>query len=222
MVLAIVPCAWAERYAALVIDADSGRILYERFAQDPRHPASLTKMMTLYMVFDALERGKLRLHQRLSVSKEAASRPPSKLGLKAGETITVEQAIYALVTRSANDVAAVIAEAMAGSETRFAQSMTRRARALGMTRTTFRNASGLPDTRQITTAWDMATSQSTAAQSWPVLLVFFNAPLLFSQQRAPQSQPSANNYAGTDGIKTGTFACRAIIWWLQCGAMGDA
>ncbi|MEE4377943.1 MAG: D-alanyl-D-alanine carboxypeptidase family protein [Candidatus Competibacteraceae bacterium] len=204
LAVTIIPCAWAERYAALVIDADSGRVLFERHARAPRHPASLTKMMTLYMVFDALERGELRLKQRLRVSKQAASRPPSKLGVKAGDTITVEQAIYALVTRSANDVAAVIGEAIAGSEARFAQRMTRRARGLGMTQTTFRNASGLPDKRQITTAWDMATLAKALIRNHGRYYRYFSTPQFYFRNKNHRNHNHLlKNYAGTDGIKTG-------------------
>jgi D-alanyl-D-alanine carboxypeptidase len=159
--LAAVLCAaspaWADKYASIVIDMETGQVLHDRAADEARHPASLTKVMTLYMVFDAIESGKLKLSDRLTVSKAASRAQPSKLGLKAGSTIKVEDAIRALVTKSANDVAIVIAEKLGGgSEAKFVTKMNAKAKELGMDATTFRNASGLPDKKQITTARDMA------------------------------------------------------------------
>jgi D-alanyl-D-alanine carboxypeptidase len=198
------PAAWANRYSALLIDADSGRVLLDRQAREPRYPASLTKMMTLYMVFDALKRGQLRLNEPLRVSREAASRPPSKLRLKAGETITVEQAIYGLVTRSANDAATVIAEALAGSEARFGQQMTSRARTLGMRQTYFRNASGLPDPGQVTTAWDMATLARALMRDHPRFYRYFSTGQFYFRGRVYRNHNHLlESYAGADGIKTG-------------------
>ena len=147
----------AAKYASLVMDAETGRILHQTNADTRNYPASLTKIMTMYMVFDALKSGVWELNKRLTISRRAARQPASRLGLKAGQTISVKQAILALVTRSANDVATVIAENMSGSERSFALHMTAKARKLGMSRTTFRNASGLPHRGQMSTARDMAT-----------------------------------------------------------------
>ncbi len=149
------PCAEARQYSALVVEPESGRVLYDKYSAELRHPASVTKMMTLYLVFEALERGDLTLNTPLDVSRNAVLRPPSRLGLTPGETIGVEDAILGLVTRSANDVATVIAENLGGAESSFAGMMTAKARSLGMRDTVFLNASGLPDPNQVTTAWDM-------------------------------------------------------------------
>ncbi len=138
------------------MDAKTGKILYSHKANNTRYPASLTKMMTLYLVFEALDQGTITKKTRIRISKYAASKPPSKLGIKPGRTLSAEQAIYSLVTKSANDVATAIAEHMGGSERNFAARMTKRARQLGMRRTTFRNASGLTAKGQVTTAKDMA------------------------------------------------------------------
>ena len=156
-VLAVAASQSAEaRYAAVVIEADSGRVLHATNADTRNHPASLTKMMTLYLAFEALDRGRLHRTQKLIVSRRASRMPPSRLGLRRGQTISLENAILALVTKSANDSAVVIAEALAGSESKFARLMTKKAAALGMTRTSFRNASGLHNRRQLSTARDMS------------------------------------------------------------------
>ena len=136
------------KYGSIVVDAYTGEVLSEDMADKQLYPASLTKIMTLFMVFEALERKEIKLDDQLKVSKRAAGMPPSKLGLPVGSTIKMEDAILALVTKSANDVAVVIGEAIAGSEIQFARKMTDRARQLGMSRTTFRNASGLPNRYQ--------------------------------------------------------------------------
>ncbi|MEP4151633.1 MAG: serine hydrolase, partial [Lentilitoribacter sp.] len=140
------------KYAGIVIDAKTGRTLYKYKADSKRYPASLTKMMTLYLVFEALERGKIKKSTRIRVSKNAAAEVPSKIGVRAGQTITVEQAILALVTKSANDVATATGEFLGGSEANFARLMTQKARTLRMKSTTFKNAHGLPNSRQVTTA----------------------------------------------------------------------
>src|SRR3954467_14091553 len=144
-------------YADIVVDANSGDVLHATNADSLRHPASLTKIMTLYLLFEQLEAGKFRLDSRLEVSEHAAEQAPSKLGLMPGQTLAVEDAIRALVTKSANDAAVVVAEAIGGDEETFARMMTRKARAPGMSRTVYANASGLPDEDQITTARDQAT-----------------------------------------------------------------
>ena len=152
--------AWAKpteqnKYASIIIDVDSMEILHARKIDRLRYPASLTKMMTLYLTFDALERGELRLDEPMLISQRAARTAPVKLGLRSGRTITVHQAIQALSVKSANDAAVVLAERLGGSEQEFARAMTAKAKALGMQRTVFRNANGLPDDRQFTTARDM-------------------------------------------------------------------
>ena len=162
--IAATPASGA-RYASIIIEQKTGRVLHAANPDRRAYPASLTKMMTLYMVFDALESGRLRLDRKLKVSRLAAGRSPSKLGLKRGQTISVNDIIGALVTKSANDAATVIAEALGKTEAGFARQMTEKARKLGMTRTTFRNASGLPHRRQVTTARDMATARPGARAS---------------------------------------------------------
>lgn len=143
------------RYAGIAIDAESGEVLYSEDADRRRHPASLAKMMTLYMAFEEIEAGRLPHNQMLRVSRHAARQPPSKLGVKAGSSIRVDDAIKALAEHSSNDVAVVMAEAIAGSESAFARRMTAKARALGLRSTVFTNASGLPDSRMVTTARDI-------------------------------------------------------------------
>jgi D-alanyl-D-alanine carboxypeptidase len=193
------------RYAAIVVDNRSGNVLVAANADETRHPASLTKMMTLYMVFEALREGRLDLQSRITFSEEAASRPPSKLGIQAWQSITVEQAILALVTRSANDVAAAVGERLSGgSEARFGQMMTMRARALGMTRTTFRNASGLPDSEQVTTARDMATLGRRLMADFPERYHYFGVShAQFGGLRIRNHNRMLESYEGVDGIKTG-------------------
>jgi D-alanyl-D-alanine carboxypeptidase len=193
------------RYAAVVLDPQSGRVLFGSNAEAPRHPASLTKMMTLYMLFGALRRGEISLQQRLEMTPTAASRPPSKLGLPPGRSITVENAIYALVTKSANDVASLLGETLGGgSEPRFAQMMTLRARAIGLSGTTFRNASGLPDIDQITTAHDMAMLGLRLQRDFPEYYHYFGTR---RHVMGPVTLRNHNRmldaYEGVDGIKTG-------------------
>jgi D-alanyl-D-alanine carboxypeptidase len=194
----------SERYAAIVVEARTGNVLVAASPDEHRHPASLTKMMTLYMVFEALREGRLGLESRIPFSEEAASRPPSKLGIPAGNSISVEQAILALVTRSANDVAAAVGERLGGSEARFGQMMTLRARSLGMSRTTFRNASGLPDYEQVTTARDMATLGRRLIQDFPNRYHYFGvANAQFGNIRIRNHNRMLETYEGVDGIKTG-------------------
>ena len=139
------------------MDLHTGRVLYSKNPDAPRYPASVTKVMTLYLLFERLDAGKIKLDTEMPVSARAADQDPTKLNLKPGQTIKVEDAIKGLVTRSANDAAVVIAEYIGGSEDEFAKMMTRKARALGMSRTVYRNASGLPNDEQVTTARDQAT-----------------------------------------------------------------
>jgi D-alanyl-D-alanine carboxypeptidase len=192
------------RYSAIVMEARTGTVLIDAGADEPRYPASLTKMMTLYMVFEALRDGKTQLGSRVVMSEEAASKPPSKLGIPPGGGLTVEQAILALVTKSANDVAAAVGEHLGGSEERFAQMMTMRARSLGMTQTRFRNASGLPDWEQVTTARDMATLGRRLFTDFPNRYHYFGT-VHFAWGRAQirNHNRMLGDYDGADGIKTG-------------------
>src|SRR3989440_4080538 len=169
--------AYNPPYAAIVVDANSGRVLHEANSDNLRHPASLTKIMTLYLLFEQIEAGKLRLDSRLEVSEHAAAQAPSKLGLMPGQTIAVEDAIRALVTKSANDAAVVVAEGIGGDEDSFARMMTRKARALGMSRTVYANASGLPDEDQLTTPRDQATLGRAIQDRFPREYRYFSTPV---------------------------------------------
>jgi D-alanyl-D-alanine carboxypeptidase len=191
-------------YAAIVVDANSGRVLHAANADSLRHPASLAKVMTLYLLFERLEAGRLKLDSRLPVSGEAARQAPTKLGLEAGNTISVEDAIKGLVTRSANDAAVVIAEAIAGDEESFARLMTQKARALGMTRTVYRNASGLPDNGQVTTARDQAILARAIQDRFPRFYRYFSiASFRYRGQVIRNHNRLLGRLAGVDGIKTG-------------------
>ena len=192
------------KYAGLVIDAKTGKTLYASSADSLRYPASLTKMMTLYLVFEALDSGKVSKKTRIRMSKHAASEPPSKLGLRAGKTISVEAAIKALVTKSANDVSTAIAEHLGGSESNFAKQMTAKARALGMKRTTFRNAHGLPDSRQKTTARDMARLGIALREHFPKHYHYFSTrSFKYGKARYGNHNRLLGSVTGVDGIKTG-------------------
>lgn len=196
----------AERraHAAIVVDANSGRVLHAEDADGLRYPASLTKMMTLYLLFDAIEAGRFNLATPLVASEEAASRPPAKLGLKPGETITVDQAIRAMAVRSSNDVAVVVAEAVAGSEEAFARQMTGKARALGMRRTRFVNASGLPDERQVSTARDMATLGRALMRDHRRFAGYFTLKeWTYEGRRIRATNKLLGEVPGVRGIKTG-------------------
>jgi D-alanyl-D-alanine carboxypeptidase len=196
--------AVAGPYSALVADIDTEQVLYERNADELRHPASLTKMMTLYLVFEALTNGQLFTDTVFRASRFAVMRPPSRLGLTAGDTLTVEESILGLVTRSANDAAAVIAESMAGSESAFAAMMTEKARQLGMSRTVFRNASGLPDPNQVTTAWDMFRLGKALNKHFPQFYPYFSTgTFYYGGQSFHNHNHLLESYPGTDGIKTG-------------------
>lgn len=199
--------AKAPREAGLVMDAKTGEILYAKNADAESYPASLTKMMTLYLTFEALEAGRLKLDQPLPVSAHAAAQAPTKLGLKPGQSVTVEQAILALVVKSANDVASVVAEALGGTEKHFAELMTAKARALGMASTTFRNASGLPDKRQVSTARDMARLAIALYREFPQYYHYFGTQRFdFNGQTIYSHNRMLRNYPGTDGLKTGYTA----------------
>ena len=200
---AVAPGASA-RYASIIIDAETGQVLHATNADTRNYPASLTKMMTLYLTFEALKAGRLRLDQRLRVSKRAAGQPASRLGVKAGSTISVRDAILALITKSANDVATVLAEELGGTEWQFARIMTKRARALGMRRTTFRNASGLPNRRQLSTARDMAMLSRAIIRDFPRYYpLFATREFTYSNNTYRNHNRLLVAYSGTDGIKTG-------------------
>ena len=192
------------RYAAIVVEAKTGRVLHSTNAETKNYPASLTKIMTLFMTFEALKAGKLKLKQTLKVSRVAEGRSPSKLGLRRGETITVDSAIKALVTKSANDVATVLAESMGGTERKFAVLMTKRARALGMKDTTFKNASGLPNRGQLSTARDMAILARAVLYGHPKMYRHFSRKSFTYKGRTYKSHNRLmSRYKGMDGIKTG-------------------
>lgn len=189
---------------SIVIDADTGRVLSEVNADSITYPASLTKMMTLYLTFEALNAGQLRLDQNLPVSGEAASKSPTKLHLLPGESVQVHDLILGIVTKSANDAAAVLAEGMAGSEPAFAERMTAKARQLGMTGTVFRNASGLPDLEQHTTARDMAQLALAIYHDFPREYRYFATREFYFRGRVIATHNHLLDwYEGADGIKTG-------------------
>ena len=196
--------SYAAPYADIVVDANSGTVLHSTNPDAPRHPASLTKIMTLYLLFEQLEAGKLKLDSPLPVSKEAAGQMPTKLGLKPGSTLAVEDAIKGMVTRSANDAAVVVAEAIAGDEDAFAKLMTRKAQALGMSRTIYKNASGLPDSGQITTARDQSTLGRAVQERFPRYYKYFSIrTFVFRGQSIGNHNNLLGRVEGVDGIKTG-------------------
>lgn len=202
--LAATPAHAAAKYAALILDAQTGTVLFERHAGAQRHPASLTKIMTLYLLFEALEVGRVKLGDRMRVSSHAAAQPPSALNLRAGDSIRVKDAILALVTKSANDVAVVVAEALGGSESKFARLMTERARRLGMRNTRFRNASGLHDARQVSTAFDMAMLALAIRRDFPEEYEYFSTRrFTWNGRTYGNHNKLLGHYDGTDGIKTG-------------------
>ena len=200
--------AAAERYqpspASIVVDANTGAVLQASNADSPRYPASLTKIMTLYMLFERLEAGTIKLNSEMPVSAYAAAQAPSKLGLKPGETIRVETAIRAIVTKSANDVAVIVAEALGGDENNFARLMTAKARALGMKSTTYRNASGLPEAQQITTARDQAILGRAVQDRFPTYYRYFaTRTFAFRGKSVRNHNKLLGGVEGVDGIKTG-------------------
>lgn len=196
--------ALAGPYSALVMEIESDRVLYERNADEIRHPASLTKMMTLYLVFEALEQGRISLHDTFYASNYSASRSPSRIGLRPGDPLTVEEGILALVTCSANDAAATLGEGLAGSEPAFAAMMTRKARELGMSQTVFRNASGLPDSEQVTTARDMYRLGKALLKHFPQHYPYFSTSHFQYRGRSFHNHNHLlEHYYGADGIKTG-------------------
>ncbi len=190
-------------YAGIVVDAKTGKVLYESDADEYRYPASVTKVMTLYVLFQELEAGNIKLSDKMKVSKHAASAVPTKLGLKAGSSISVENAIKSLVTLSANDMARVIAEYVSGSESAFAKRMTSTAKALGMKRTTYANASGLPDSRQVTTVRDQAILARAIYEHFPDYYDYFQTKSFSYGKRTYRNHNNLLGKNGVDGIKTG-------------------
>ncbi|WP_420409289.1 D-alanyl-D-alanine carboxypeptidase family protein [Hoeflea sp.] len=195
----------SSKYAAIVVDAKSGEMLYGANVNEQRYPASLTKMMTVYMLFEALDQGRISRDTEIPISRYAARRPPSKLGLKAGQSITVDTAIRVLVVKSANDVATAVAEFLGdGSEARFAEMMTAKARTLGMSRTVFKNASGLPDSGQVTTATDMARLAIALRRQFPHYYGYFRQTEVTVAGRTIKGHNKAlEKIPGADGLKTG-------------------
>ena len=194
----------SDRYASIVVDVASGNVLEQASADAPRYPASLAKLMTLYMAFEALRDRRVSLDSVVPVSAHAAEMEPTKLGLVPGTRLTVEQAILGLVTKSANDAAAALAELLGGSEDRFAQMMTLRGQAMGMAHTTFANASGLPDERQVTTARDLAVLARRLVSDFPGDYRYFSTPsFTFQGHTIFNHDGMLRSYPGADGMKTG-------------------
>jgi D-alanyl-D-alanine carboxypeptidase len=196
--------SYSPAFSSIIVDGNSGATLSSNNPDAVRHPASLTKIMTLYLLFERLESGKMKLDTEMQVSEHASEQAPTKLGLRPGQTIRVEDAIKGLVTRSANDAAVVIAEAIAGDEDDFAAVMTRKARALGMTKTVYRNASGLPDDEQVTSARDQATLGRAIQDRFPRYYRYFSTSVFnFRGHSISNHNHLLGTVEGVDGIKTG-------------------
>src|SRR4051794_899214 len=196
--------SYSPAFASIIVDGNSGATLSANNPDGLRHPASLTKIMTLYLLFERLDAGKLKLDSEMEVSEHASEQAPTKLGLRPGQTIRVEDAIKGLVTRSANDAAVVIAEAIAGDEDDFAKLMTRKARALGMTRTVYRNASGLPNDAQVTTARDQSTLGRAIQDRFPRYYRYFStSAFVYHGHSIRNHNKLLGSVEGVDGIKTG-------------------
>jgi D-alanyl-D-alanine carboxypeptidase len=194
---------WHEGHSSIVVDAKTGKVLQESNADKLRHPASLTKIMTLYLLFEQIEAGRIRLNSKITVSEHASEAAPTKLGLDAGEKIEVEDAIKAIVTRSANDMAIAVGETVAGSEEAFAARMTKKAHALGMYKTVFTNASGLPDKKQVTTARDLSILGRAIQEKFPRLYRFFSIRTFVWHGTPIANHNHLLGTDGVDGIKTG-------------------
>jgi D-alanyl-D-alanine carboxypeptidase len=194
----------APRYASIVVDASDGEVLYQRNPDSPRYPASISKVMTLYLTFEALAAGRIKPNDIIVVSSHAAGMAPSKLGLRAGETITVDDAMHAIAVHSANDMAVAMAEKIGGSEARFATLMTLRAQELGMTNTHYVNASGLPDPRQISTARDIATLSRAVMRDYPQYYRYFSLRSFdYHGLMMTNHNGMLGRTPGVDGLKTG-------------------
>src|SRR3954469_15723013 len=196
--------SYSPQFSSIIVDGNSGAVLSSNNPDGIRRPASLTKIMTLYLLFERLEAGKMTVDTQMDVSERASEQAPTKLGLKPGQTLRVEDAIKGLVTRSANDAAVVIAEAIAGDEDEFAKLMTRKARALGMSKTTYRNASALPNDEQLTTARDQATLGRAIQDRYPRYYRYFATTVFnYHGQSIRNHNRLLGNVEGVDGIKTG-------------------
>ncbi|WP_213286409.1 D-alanyl-D-alanine carboxypeptidase [Bradyrhizobium sp. sGM-13] len=196
--------SYSPQFSSIIVDGNSGAVLASNNPDGIRRPASLTKIMTLYLLFERLESGKMKLDTEMEVSEHASEQAPTKLGLRPGQTLKVEDAIKGLVTRSANDAAVVVAEAIAGDEAEFARLMTRKARALGMSKTTYRNASGLPNDEQLTTARDQATLGRAIQDRFPRYYRYFATTVFnYRGQSIRNHNRLLGNVEGVDGIKTG-------------------
>ncbi|MGA1803649.1 D-alanyl-D-alanine carboxypeptidase [Rhizobium sp. HT1-10] len=203
-VVAVASPSYAAKYAGIVVDAKTGNVLYSDDADSLRYPASLTKMMTLYLTFEALESGRLKLDTPVPFSPLASAQAPTKLGVRPGGTITVEQGILSLVTLSANDAAMALGELIGGSEEKFAVLMNNKARALGMTRTTYRNPNGLPNTAQMTTARDQARLGIALREHFPQYYGYFSTrSFAFGKRVIANHNRLVGSVRGVDGIKTG-------------------
>jgi len=208
------------RYASIVVDFETGKVLHEQGADERRHPASLTKMMTLYLIFEALDQKQISLDTRWNVSAYAAGQSPTKLGLEEGDRIRVRDVILGLVTRSANDAAVVAAEGLAGTEARFAELMTRRARQIGMPSTVFMNPHGLPNDAQVTTVRDMATLGRELIKRFPHHYHYFStAEFVYEGRTFANHNRLMRWFEGADGIKTGFI--RASGFNLVASAVRD-
>src|SRR3954464_10599295 len=196
--------SYSPQFSSIIVDGNSGAVLSSNNPDGIRRPASLTKIMTLYLLFERLDAGKMKLDTEMEVSEHASEQAPTKLGVKPGQTLMVEDAIKALVTRSANDAASVIAEAIAGDEDEFAKLMTRKAHALGMSRTVYKNASGLPNDEQVTTARDQALLGIAIQERFPKYYRYFaTSSFQYRGQRIGNHNRLLGKVAGVDGIKTG-------------------
>ncbi len=195
---------YGSKYASIIIEQSTGKILYSRGANLARYPASLTKIMTLYILFEDLKKGKIKLSTKLKASSRAVRQPPSRIGLGIGEKITVKNAILALIIKSANDVAVAVAENLGGSERNFARRMTETATRLGMKKTVFKNASGLPNYAQRTTAYDMAILGSRIYRDFPEYYHYFSkSSFKYARRTYSSHNRMLKQYKGADGIKTG-------------------
>src|ERR1700710_730800 len=196
--------SYSPQFSSIIVDGNSGAVLTSNNPDGSRHPASLTKIMTLYLLFERLEANKMNLDTEMNVSEHASEQAPTKLGLRPGQTIKVEDAIKGLVTRSANDAAVVIAETIGGDEDDFAKLMTRKARGLGMLKTVYRNASGLPDDDQVTTARDQATLGRAIQDRFPRYYRYFSTMAFnYHGHSIRNHNHLLGNVEGVDGIKTG-------------------
>ncbi|PZQ65702.1 MAG: peptidase M15 [Phenylobacterium zucineum] len=194
----------SSKYAAIVVDAKTGEVLYAKRADAPRYPASITKVMTLYLAFEALAAGKIDLNEQVVFSPRASAQPPTKIGVRAGDSITVQEAMEAMVTRSANDAAVAMAEKLGGTEQRFATLMTLRAQELGMTNTNFANPHGLPDSRNISSARDLAILSRAVMRDYPQYYRLFSTKnFAFRGQNIRNHNGLLYTMDGVDGLKTG-------------------